>query len=117
MFFNILLIVFPAGGKFEGFVCRTVADGGRHQRDDADDAPPFLIIKTRPDDGQTNNDPNDAVISPDVAFHDEPSRIEIKPGKILESQLPGYTFRRSKLFSVKRSVSDKKGGGIAPPPA
>jgi hypothetical protein len=63
-------IILPAGGKFEGDIKRAMADGRGYQKNDAKCAPPVLIVKTCPDDGESDDDPDNAVRFADVAFHE-----------------------------------------------
>jgi hypothetical protein len=63
-------IILPAGGKSEGDIERAMADGRRDQKNDAKCAPPVLIVKTCPDDGESDDDPDNAIRFADVAFHE-----------------------------------------------
>jgi len=63
-------IILPASGKFKGDIERAVTDGRRDQKNDAECAPPILIVKACPDDGESDDDPDNAVRFADVAFHE-----------------------------------------------
>jgi hypothetical protein len=63
-------IILPAGGKFEGDIERTMADGRGDQKKDAECAPPVLIVKACPDDGESDDDPDHAIRFAHVAFHE-----------------------------------------------
>jgi len=63
-------IILPASGKFEGDIEGAVAEGRRDQKNDAQCAPPILIVKACPDDGESDDDPDNAVRLADIAFHE-----------------------------------------------
>ena len=63
-------IIFPASGKFEGDIKRAVADCRGNQKNGAKCAPPILIVKACPDDGESDDDPDNAVRFADIAFHE-----------------------------------------------